>query len=448
MSTLDRLAKLTVTTQFSDFPLETVSYAKMLILSCFGAMLSGSTLPGSKVMARYVKQLATKPEATVIGCGFRAEVSHASLVNNFLAHVSELEDVSFPEGGLTINVIPPVFAVAQKKGLPGQSILEGFIIGYEIHSRLALACPGAGTRGFTMASITGIMGAAAATAKMLELDVQQTKMALAIATSQGSGLLAQTGTMAHRIDSATACRDGVMTAMLANQGFDGQADIIESPQGLFAALCGETGYDIEIAVKDLGKPFRVNSVGIRKYPCSHRQQPIIDGVLELKSDYELGWENVKQIEVEVSPAFTRSVHYPDPQNASEAGCSIEHSIVAAFLEEKLLLSSYTQGKALDVKYREARQKIHVIVHPDWGSFDNRINVELCDGQKLVKENCTAKGDPPNYLTEDEVLFKYQTFAGLILSDEQIKYSSELILNLERLKDIEALMEMMEGSQLN
>lgn len=119
-------------------------------------------------------------------------------------------------------------------------------------------------------------------------------------------------------------------------------------------------------------------------------------------------------------------------------------MAAAFLEKKVFLDSYTDEKVADGKFKEARRKVSVIVHPElgWGSADgffSMLNVRLKDG-RTIKQACEkAKGDPPLYLSTDEVIARYEACVEHFLTREQTEKVVSLVLGLDKLKDVGELM---------
>jgi len=69
------------------------------------------------------------------------------------------------------------------------------------------------------------------TRKLLNLDVQKTRMALGIAGSEAGGLRRNFGTMTKPFHPGQVARNGVIAAKLAAKGFTADPDILEGRQG-------------------------------------------------------------------------------------------------------------------------------------------------------------------------------------------------------------------------
>ena len=122
---------------------------------------------------------------------FPAEV--AAKINAMLAHTLELDDVhpaSKTHG--SASIIPAAWAMAETLESSGQEFLTAVVCGYEVTARIGMALGVAAHRkkGWHATATCGIFGCAAAAAKLLKLDAEQTISALGMAGTQSSGLWA------------------------------------------------------------------------------------------------------------------------------------------------------------------------------------------------------------------------------------------------------------------
>jgi len=434
-----KLSELICETQFAQIPSGVLEYSKSLVLSALGAMVAGAMLPTAKIMTKYIQRMGGNPEATVMGAGFRSSVENAAMANGTFAHATEYEDDSLPESISSYTPLPSVFALGEKLKAPGQDVIEAFVVGNEVQSRVGIACLEARRHGYLNLSLSGTLGVAAAAAKMLKLDVQCTTMALSLAASQGSGIVRQSGTMAHYFEMGVAGRNGLGAALLAAEGFTGSPYILEAPRGFFDLVtCGQVA-EPENIVNNWGKPFRVMQVGIKKYPCCYHMQRIVEAAINLKEEHPFSIDDIERVEVEVNPMLPQVVQHPEPQNAEEAQFSLPHGLAAAMLEKKISPSSFSDETVRDRAFREMRQKVKTIVHEEWGwataGWNPIVTIILKDGRILRKELAYAKGQPPNLLPVEDVIQKYKICTEKVLVSEKIDESVRLTLELEKVDNI-------------
>jgi len=438
-TTTKEIAEFATNFRYTDLSPDMVSHVKNLALGYMGMTLAGGVLANGRIVNEYAKDQGAKAVAGVSGGGFRTSPELAALANASFAHATELEDVSFPEGLYTLAIFAPVFALGEELKLSGKDVIEGFVIGYEIAGRLGLACADAASKGWMLSAVFGSVGVAGAAAHMLKLDLQQTINALSIAASQSTGIVRQAGTGAHTYEAGFAGRNGICAALLAKAGLNGNPTIIEGPGGLCDLIAGLPDFE-------LTDGFRVEEIGIRKYPCCGLLQRNIDGTLDLIKENKITADDVESIKVEVNQTFAMYMKYPDPSNAAETRFSIEHAVASCFLESRVFLNSFTDERALDPRFKEMRSKVEMVVHPEWeqGYFPQAsvITVRLNSGEVIKKECVFARGDVGHPLTEADIMDKYMgciDFAGN-LSHEKASEAARMIAELDEVDDVTELVD--------
>ncbi len=439
MEVTKRLSELICETRFAQLPPEVLEYSKSLVLSALGAMVAGAKLPTAKIMTKYIQRMGGNPEATVMGAGSRSSVENAAMANATFAHATEYEDDSLPEMTSSYTTLPPVFALGEKVKASGKELIEAFVVGNEVQSRIGIACLEARRHGYLNLSLSGTLGVAAAATRILKLDAQHTTMALSLAASQGSGIVRQSGTMAHYFEMGVAGRNGLSAALLAREGFTGSPNILEASRGFFELVtCGKMTAP-EDTINNWAKPFRVMQVGIKKYPCCYHMQRIVESAVELKKENAFSAVDIERIEVEVNPMLPQVIQHPEPRNAEEAQFSLPHGLATAILEEKISPSSFSNERVQEKAFREMRQKVKTIVHEEWGwataGWNPIVTITLKDGRRLAKELAYAKGQPPDLLSAEDVIQKYKICTEKIFTSQRIDESIRLTLGLENLDNI-------------
>ncbi len=424
---------------YQDFSREMVDYVKLMALSHLGMTVAGSAMPFGKIAAQYVKEQNGPAEAGVLGAGFRTSTEYAALANGSLSHTTELEDDSFPEGLYSCGAWPTVFALGEKLNLSGKDIIEAYVLGYEVGAKIGVASETAIGDGYLNAAGCLTIGSAAMAAKLLKLDAEKTTHALSIAASQANGIARQTGAGAHLIEAGFAGRNGICAATLAKLGFTGNPTILEGRGGFMDLWTRKPEFDLP-----LGEGYRVMEIGIKKYPCCYLMQRNIDGVLELIDAHHISWDDVESVEHGINHTVSLYLKYPQPETGEDARFSLPHSTVACFFDQKVFLDSYTDAKARDLKFKEARKKVKVDVHEEWErgyfSFHSPVTIRLKDGNVHEKVCIDAKGDPSRRLSADEVKQKYMdcmNFAGTFSSAAAEK-AAEMALSLDTLGDVSEL----------
>jgi 2-methylcitrate dehydratase PrpD len=120
----------------------------------------------------------------------------AAMANAAAGHAYDFDDTSYT-GIMHGSVVacPAALAMAQHTGAGGSHLLEAFIAAGEVEYALALACTDSiYFKGWWTTGLFGTPGAAAAAAKVLDLDAAAMINALAIATAESTGMKVIFGT--------------------------------------------------------------------------------------------------------------------------------------------------------------------------------------------------------------------------------------------------------------
>jgi len=446
MKATQEFAKFIVDVSYTDFPEKTLQFAKDLALKCIAGMAAGSEEPVGRKVTRYVKWQGGPPESGVIGGGFRVPAENAAFALGTFAHASELEDDQWPGAASTISIFPVILPLAEKLKLSGRQVLTSIITGHEVQGRLMLATdPRAIAMGLATISYYGALGATATAAKAMELSIAETTNALSLAASHASGLVVQTGTMAHLLETGICTRAGVVSASLAKEGVDGQADVLENPRGLLSIL-GENGCDMKALTENLGKPpFYLHRISLKKYPCcfiTHRQ---IDALKSLLEDHRIKYDQVERVDVEVN-AIDATICNREATTVQASKFSWAHTLAAVMLEGTIGLDTFVEENLVDPKWREARKKVNIIIRPADGvpllGGNTLVTVVTKGGKKLSREQAEAIGSPTSPISTDQVVELYKEFTKGILPAGQVDRTIDMILNLEKLRDMSELMDIL------
>jgi 2-methylcitrate dehydratase PrpD len=167
----------------------------------------------------------------------------------------------------------------------------------------------------------------------------------------------------------------------------------------------------------------------------------LDALFDLMAEHHLAYQDIDKVVVDLNLYDSYLMKFPNPETGEEAKFSYPHILGTAILKGKVWLDSFTDESVTDHKYEGARRKVEVIVHPEWpaGRVDARtpVTLRLKDGRIFSKEIHT-----PREPTLDELLDRYREAAIGILRQDQTEKSLEMILNMEKVKDVSIVMNLL------
>jgi len=133
-------------------------------------------------------------------------------------------------------ILPALWAAPCHDPLAGSALLEAYILGVEVGSKIGLAITvGHYHRGFHGTGTLAIFAAVGALGKRYHLDLVTTRTAFGIAASMVSGLQRNFGTMTKPLHTGWAARSALAAVQLARSGVTAAPDGLEAPAGFFAA---------------------------------------------------------------------------------------------------------------------------------------------------------------------------------------------------------------------
>ncbi len=305
------------------------TYARLLLLDFIGVGLLGSSEPRMERVESAYRRLSDSGATTLKGV--RLSAPHAAFMNALFAHSTDWDDshlsaITHPGAPIWGGLL----ALAEGMQVGSEDLLEAAIVGYETTIRMGQAVqPEHMFQGFHGTATCGVFGAAAACARLLGLDRDETRHALGLAASSASGLTQciLAGSHAKSFQTAKAANDGAMAAILARAGMDAPAQSIEGPRGFLRAYCG--GQEKALVLDGLGKDeARILSVMIKRYPIAAHLHGAVDAAINLMRTESINPRDIISVRVEVDPAIARNNGNTEPRDLQAACMSLPFCIAS------------------------------------------------------------------------------------------------------------------------
>lgn len=431
-----QLAIFVAETASRSLPESVLTNAKTIIIDTLGIALAASTRPVGQVITRYAAQAGPSPAvATIIGGGVRVSPEMAALANGTLANALDYDEGSH----VCTHVLPAVLSLAERDHRSGQDLLDAFAIGFEAGTRFAECFDGARTRqggptyrGWWHVGLTGPLAATMAAARLLGLDRKKIAIAIGIASCSCGGFRRNMGTMAKSLHSGNAARAGIEGALLAQNGFTADPEILEAPLGFMQSVCLAGESDSSAVMQRLGNPFVLaNGLRIKPYPCCARAHPGLDAILSLQRQAKFSDTDIELIEADLEPfSLLRAV----PVDEDGAGFSGAFLLAAAVVNRALGLEQISEARLHDPRVAALMQRFSHLP-------GKKIVVHLRDGRVLTASTVPRPGSPRirRLTTPAEVEAKYMACAEPVLGRDNSRNLLERLQTLEQQPTIDELM---------
>ena len=445
MGATEMVAKWIVDTTYEDIPPDAIRVANESCFDLLGVILAGSTQQVGEIIRSYAGELGGTEEATILASGERTSVQNAALVNGTMGHALDYDDFG-GFGHPTVAIFPALLALGESIGATGRDLMEAYVVGCEVGLVVDYATHYHSQqmhRGFHSTAILGRLAAAAACAKLLKLDAQQTSMALGMAGSMASGVIHNFGTMTKPLHAGMTCRDGVMAAQLAQRGFTAGDQILEHPVGFTATVIGEEGVDLEAAAQQLGKPFRVqDALIIKKYPSCGGNHAMLDSIFGLMREHEFSHQDIANAEVVQSYASTVML-YEEPESDLKGKFSAKYNMAAALVDGEVGIDTFTNDKIAEPAVQDMMERVSLRVQSKWelgGSTVSKgvpIRITLNDGRVFDHETPRGEilGSQVNPWGMENIASKFRENVGRVLSEERIEDAVQQWHDVTEVQDV-------------
>jgi len=411
-----------VSTSYDQLPDDVIQKAKECFTDFVGVALRGSETESGEAVKNIIRPGG---ESTVIGQG-RSTPMEAGLANGIFAHSMDLDDghrLAMLHPGAC--VIPAALSLCEAENRTGKELIESIVVGYQVVIALGMMVnPGHRSRGFHSTGTCGTLGAAAAACKAMDLSETQITNALGLAGTQAAGLLESdhSGSMGKHLHTGRAAQSGILSALLARNGFTGGETILEGDEGFLKAMTDidpnamtdidpYTMVDAHPHETDLPmENYHISDVYFKIYPVCRHLHSSIDALLEIVKENQLELEEIEKITVNTYKIAAEHDDY-HPTSTEALRQSLPVSMAVALLNHyqetvDLIEFSYSppnqkeindiSGKIqikidsnLDKQYPQSRPS-EVTIFTEKGIYKNKVDLPQGEPENPLKQGVEWK----------------------------------------------------------
>jgi 2-methylcitrate dehydratase PrpD len=438
-----------------SIPQEAYRLARMAVTDFLGVSLVGSKEDAGIIISDFIKDLGAKASSSVVGKGFKTTPHLAALANGTIGHALDYDDLSFTYGAHpSCTLVPVILSVGESVHASGKDILMAYIVGFEACSHMSSPIAQSHyMQGWHSTGNIGILGATAAAAKLLKLDVPQIKRAYGIAVSMASGVRYNVGTMTKPLHAGEAASNGIFAAYLAQKGFSAREDAIEAPNGYAKVFGCNDKIDWEKAASGLGKVFVLvkSGIGFKPYPSCGGTLGVTDATIYLRNHNKIDPELIDHITLGVGPFENRTLIH-NPLKGLEGKFSMEYCSCRALLDGKVDLRDFTDERVNQPEIRkllactkcEERYPMAVMGSDSAGLNPQSVTIKMRDGTEYFRETPIIGGMPVSPMNDEQIENKYRDCAAYFLTKSKVEKSLLLLRDFKKLGNIDELMKIVSG----
>jgi 2-methylcitrate dehydratase PrpD len=358
---------------------------------------------------------------TVMGDGCSWPVVEAAAVNAAISHFWEFDDVhrsSTMHPGIT--VYPAVFALAQTLPKPDVGRMRAAVVaGYEAGTRVGTLL---GKQHYAISHTTataGCFAAAAAASKMLGLTAEQTIWAFGHAGTQAAGLwqfLDDGAVDAKPFHAASAVRNGLTAAFMAQAGITGATRILEGKRGMMAAWnLGQTA-EQESQLRPGATP-EITRATIKSWPVCGQMHSLLDATEALLRRPDFPVSPFARLRVDVPTPLLDIADVKHPTTISALKFSTSFCVALLLSGRALPFSGLNEAWLSDPDLHALAARIEVVADP---AFDRRfpkerparITIWPETGTPLTEERSFRRGDPEEPWTWEPLSRRFRDISGI------------------------------------
>ncbi|KAF9887406.1 hypothetical protein FE257_010261 [Aspergillus nanangensis] len=417
----ERLARWTVELKYEDIPDEVVQRTKDLFLDTLGCTIAGRHHPAVTGIARFAAQMGPssgKSELVDSALNRTTSPAFAALINGASSHVVEQDDLHNRSISHPATIIfPTALAVGQDVQATGKEFIAACVVGYEVMCRAGEYLGKSHYEVFHTTATAGVLGAAAAAARLLKLSFDQTLSAIGTAGTQAAGLwqFLMDATHSKQVHTGKACFDGIFAAYTARENLLGPRDILEGPRAMGVALIPGTKYP-EAIDRNLGGEWAVVRSSFKWHASCRHTHPSVDALLALMSKHNVAFGEIESV---VSRTYKAAL---DVLGLSGAGETVHQSkfsmgfvLAVAAKKGHAMITDFTEEDLEDQELREFQSRVSMVLDEEIDAafplvWKGLVIVTTKDGRELTESIEFPKGDPEFTLTRAEIEMKMRALA--------------------------------------
>jgi len=387
-----------------------------------------------------VQEFQPASQASILGRKERVDMGGAALINGISSHTFDFDDthlktVIHPAG----PVASAILALGEHTHTNGRKIIDALVLGIDVECRVGNAMyPDHYHRGWHITGSTGMLGSAAACARILGLDTHKTMMALGIAASQPIGMREQFGTMTKPFHPGAAARAGQMSALLAKHGFTASLRALEAGRGYMQTV--STKNDWSEIDRDLGNSFEISLNTYKPFACGIVIHPAIDACAQLRAQ-GVKADEVERIELRVHPLVLELTGKKTPKTGLEGKFSVYHGCAMGLMFGQAGEGEYADDIVNRPDVVALRAKVNATTDTSISEASVDVTAILKNGKEVHVFVKHAIGSVENPMSDANLEQKFTSLAEPVIGKQKTAQLIAALWNLSKAADLKHIIQL-------
>ena len=431
---------------YDELGADTVHHAKRRILDTIGAALAAFDVPPARIARAVAPAVAGGPRARIFGTLAATSPEMAAFANGAMLRYLDINDTHRTvDGAHPSDNLGGLLAVAEATGRSGRDLILALAISYELQCGFVDAVP-FNDNGWDQ-PVPGVMACALASGRLLGLDREHLRHALALAVVPN---LCTYQTRAGELSmwkgcaAANGARQGVFAAYLAAARMSGPYDAFDGIFGLWNQTLGRA-YEVAPFAR-AGDTFAVARTSIKKYPVRDSCQLPVDTALELRAKVAAG--DIASLRITTyGSAHKGAVADPElwaPRTRETADHSMPVAIATALIDGEVTPATFAAERFLDDDVLALIGRTDIEISDDFSAQapavrNCRIEARDGGGATHVAHRRLAAGEIGRGLSDAELEAKFHRLAAALPRAER-EALLDALWRLDTLDDVGRLVD--------
>ena len=444
------LAEFASGVTYENLSEEVINEVKRRVIDTFACLISGYQYDASTAARKLAYRYEKDKGATVIGTDRKVAVDLATLANGTAIRYLDYNDTYLSVEPLhPSDVIAPLLALAEERGLSGKRLIVAIAVSYEVGVQF---CDSASLKSNGWDHVNYItLATAVGGANLLGFSNEQTEQAIALAIVPHAAMRQTRNgeiSMWKAAAAANAARNAVFALQLVECGMKGPFEPIIGTMGLNYQMLNQKLDIEEVVTKFSGvSPNGILKTYVKNWAVEYMTQSAIEAALLLHKQID-SIDNIESIRIETfQMAFdvlAKDEQKWAPVTRETADHSLPYIVMAALEDGGITIDTFDQQRLQNPSTLQRIKDLMTIVVTDEMNEGypegnpNRIIINMKDGRKLKEMVKHPAGHSGNPFTDEQIYEKFHRLTNGFLDSDQHERGIALLQELELIEDYRKL----------